>query len=89
MAKNDYFGICPDCSEPGVFRNIGREHYSCCDAHRVFWYVGSNLFSSWRDQTEEQWAANRDLLSGYREVEEHHDVNDEPATQGDQQDWEF
>ena len=72
MAEDLYFGICPECKEPGITRNISRNHFGCCDAHRLYWYIGSNLFSCWRYETEEHWAANHDLLSGYREVEEHH-----------------
>ena len=80
--EDNYFGNCPVCNGPGVYRNIGREHYFCCDAHRVFWHVGSNLFSSWQNETEEDWALNRKALSEYREVEEYHLTNFEEESVG-------
>ena len=36
--------------------------------HRTKWWVGSNLFSGWRDQSEDDWARNDATLSGYRAV---------------------
>ena len=73
--EDNYFGNCTVCNGPGVCRNIGRDHYFCCDAHQVFWHVGNNLFSSWQNETEEDWALNRKVLSEYREIEEYHLTN--------------
>lgn len=74
-----HFGACPACyAEQGLgvgaplCLNIKSGHFMVCDTHRVFWFVGSNLFSSWRDETEEMWQRNAQTLDSYREVEPAH-----------------
>jgi Ser/Thr protein kinase RdoA (MazF antagonist) len=37
--------------------------------HKVKWYMGTNLFSSWTLETEETRNKNKALLSGYTEVD--------------------
>ncbi len=63
------FGGCPYCGGYDVFLNIGRDHWIICRTHQVKWHIGSNLFSNWRNETEEQWLRNSYELAGYREVE--------------------
>jgi hypothetical protein len=43
--------------------NIGRAHFGICDVCGHYWCLGSNLFSSWRHETEADWRRN------YRERE--------------------
>jgi hypothetical protein len=64
----NYFGSCPECGNADRYLNFHRDHWFVCDEHEVRWWVGSNLFSSWRDETEEDWEANGQLLMGYRQV---------------------
>jgi hypothetical protein len=40
-----------------------------CSEHRVFWSVGWNLFSGWRNETEADWQRNIELLRGFTEIE--------------------
>jgi len=61
MAKkvetDEYFGGCAHCGKTDGYVNYGRDHWFVCDAHRVRWYAGSNLFSSWReDKTDDDIA---------------------------------
>jgi hypothetical protein len=49
---NAYFGLCPVCHKSDGYLNVGREHYFYCAEHKVRWWAGSNLFSSWRYETE-------------------------------------
>jgi hypothetical protein len=63
--SGDYFGTCPECGKGGHYLNVGRNHWFVCDAHKVKWYAGSNLFSSWKEESEETWKANDELLKGY------------------------
>jgi hypothetical protein len=49
-----HFGGCPECGGMDGIINIGSSHWLRCDRHKVMWCVGSNLFSGWRDQTEDQ-----------------------------------
>jgi hypothetical protein len=54
-AKNvDCFGLCPICHETDGFANAGKSHVFYCREHKTSWCVGTNLFSSWREQTEEE-----------------------------------
>ena len=64
-----YFGGCPKCRDSDTCWNINRDHWMTCDIHRTKWHVGSNLFSCWREQTEEDWALSRAVLKQYKEVE--------------------
>jgi hypothetical protein len=49
-----YFGLCPHCRNNDGYVNVGRGHWFVCDEHKVMWFIGSNLFSSWKDETEEE-----------------------------------
>jgi hypothetical protein len=64
-----YFGGCPECLKTDGYLNVQRDHFFVCHEHRVFWYVGSNLFSSYETETRQQWDRNAAVLGGYREVE--------------------
>ena len=70
MSENNdlYFGGCPECRDMTML-NIERNHYGLCHEHKVKWYIGANLFSAWRHETEEQWIANAAILEGYKEIE--------------------
>src|SRR5215216_6505131 len=48
------FGVCPECEKSDGYINVGRGHWFFCKAHKVKWCVGSNLFSGWREETEEE-----------------------------------
>ena len=63
------FGLCPVCHETDGFLNIGRDHWFCCHAHRTRWHAGSNLFSGWKDETEETWRVNAERIGDYADVE--------------------
>jgi hypothetical protein len=63
------FGACPECHSEGQFLNIGRNHWGVCHEHRTRWWIGENLFSAWRDEDESTWAANRERIKDYRDVD--------------------
>ena len=64
-----YWGNCPECGVGGeVFLNDGRDHWLICYRDGVKWYVGSNLFSIWRDLSPEEMAWQRSVLATYRDV---------------------
>ncbi len=58
----EYHGGCPTCQGNDGYINIGRGHWFYCAEHRVCWFTGSNLFSSWRDETEAEQRATYDRL---------------------------
>ncbi len=66
----NYFGDCPTCWHNDGYLNVRSNHWFLCRIHRVCWPAGSNLFSAWRDETEEIWQKNRDLLQGFAVIEE-------------------
>jgi hypothetical protein len=69
IVVDDDFGGCPMCGKTDGYRDVGRDHWFVCHEHKKRWSPGSNLFSSWRDETEADWTANAALLNGYDEVE--------------------
>lgn len=69
---NSHFGLCPMCKRTDGFLNAGRGHWFVCHEHRVRWFVGSNLCSAWRDETEDQQRHAYDVEPGwgaYRDVD--------------------
>ena len=52
-----YWGVCPECRRTDGYLNVGRGHWFYCREHRTLWYVGSNMFSSWRYQSEDEQRA--------------------------------
>lgn len=63
-----YFGCCPHCGNEGEYMNVFKSHWFVCDRDKVKWYVGYNLFSSWQEETKEDWDRNAAKLEGYRQV---------------------
>jgi hypothetical protein len=68
LKVDNYFGGCPHCGQTNGCMNIGRDHWFVCHTHKTKWCIGSNLFSSWREQTEEDWRKNEYRLSTYMVV---------------------
>jgi len=74
----DREGDCPECFKENAkyhndgYLNIGRVHFIVCHRHKVYWAIGANLFSAWRNETEDIWERNKKLLSEFRPVEAHH-----------------
>jgi hypothetical protein len=64
-----YFGGCPVCWQQQGVLNVGRAHLACCHTHKKYWYVGSNVFSAWREETEADWEKNKATLETYEECE--------------------
>jgi hypothetical protein len=65
---DEYFGGCPECGGSDFYFNIQRDHYCTCDKHKTVWYIGSNLFSAWQDESDEIWQGNKIRYSNYRSV---------------------
>ena len=63
-----YFGACPVCGKTDGYLNVGRNHWFVCREHKKKWCAGSNLFSDWRDETEEKHEENAKLLESYETV---------------------
>ena len=52
---------CPECGVASPYVNVGRVHIGFCQHCGVSWYIGANLFSGWKEETEDEqraaWAA--------------------------------
>ena len=66
-----YFGTCPVCHNTDGCLNIERDHWFVCHEHRVRWFIGANLFSSWKYESEEIWQKNAKLIEDYADVKPH------------------
>ena len=66
--SDDHWGACPACGGNDGHRNVGRHHWFFCIAHRNKWYVGDNLFSTWREETEDIWEENEQFLADFQQV---------------------
>jgi hypothetical protein len=67
------WGECPVCGTSEGHLNVGRSHWFYCKEHKVKWCIGWNLFSTWRDQTEEEQRKIYDEvgMGGFRRIEFH------------------
>ena len=75
--ETHYFGCCTECCKDGCDLkknfcgcNIGRNHWEYCELHKQAWQIGSNLFSSWREENDEIWEANWNKIKDYTVVDE-------------------
>ena len=62
-------GGCPHCGGNDGWLNVGRDEWAICRGHQVKWLIGSNLFSDWQHETEEDWLRNRYRLEQHMTVE--------------------
>jgi hypothetical protein len=68
----NYFGTCPECGRCDGYVNVGKSHWFYCQRHETRWSPGSNLFSSWRYETEAEQREKSAFMyegEGYRVVE--------------------
>lgn len=59
---------CPPQRGPDDIYNAGRSHWGACHVHRTAWWIGSNLFSSWRDETEAEQRERYREIEGYADM---------------------
>ena len=74
LEEYGYFGVCPKCWEEDrkvtdSKLNIGRGHWGYCHKHMLRWFIGENLFSYWRHETEAIWERNWQLIGQYEDIE--------------------
>ena len=68
--RNHFWG-CPHCPldrGPENIYNAGKSHQAACHTHRTTWWLGSNLFSGWKEETEEEQRERWREIEGYEEV---------------------
>ena len=69
LGEPNHDGDCPRCGGGWVCLNVGRNHWAICERDQVCWSLGSNLFSSWRYETEDLWHRNAETLERCEQVE--------------------
>lgn len=70
VETDHYDGGCPVCGGVDGMANVGRTHWYYCLEHKKKWSPGANLYSGWRNQSEEEQRRIYDEigLSGFEEV---------------------
>jgi len=66
---DDYFGHCPIPEHENYYLNVGRRHWMVCDKCKITWFIGANLFSSWRQQNKAIWRKNAEIIMEYTEID--------------------
>jgi hypothetical protein len=69
--ERPHFHRCPHCPPskgPDDIYNAGKAHRAACHQHKTTWHLGSNLFSSWRNETEAEQRKR------WREIEDYADL---------------
>ncbi len=64
-----YFGACPYCGRVDGGFNRRSAHWDYCKKCKTVWFIGNNLFSSWRDENQDIWDENTRQFTGYRVVD--------------------
>jgi hypothetical protein len=62
------WGHCRHREHRNYYLNLGRAHWMVCDECKIKWFIGENLFSFWRTQTEDVWMRNWEHIKAYRDV---------------------
>lgn len=65
-------GYCPECHKEGAYLNVEKCHWAICDACKTTWPIGVGLFSSWQEETMEDWQRNAELICSFKEVKPWH-----------------
>ena len=62
-------GVCPQCHQSDDTLNYRKVHFGVCNEHKVYWLIGSGLFSCWMHEDETIWQKNQKLLESYECVD--------------------
>jgi hypothetical protein len=70
MTGKPCFGGCPEpgCGQTDGYLNAGASHWFVCSQHQTRWCAGTNLFSDWKDESEDQQPQAFALIEHFREV---------------------
>jgi hypothetical protein len=66
---DDDFGLCPVCHRTDGCLNKNSDHVYFCQVHKKKWTIGSNLFSSWKEETAAEQQRKMDEI-GFDDFEE-------------------
>ena len=60
ITVDERFGGCPECGGNDGYVNAEAPHWGVCQAHKLRWYVGFDLFSPRKDESEAELPADPD-----------------------------
>lgn len=63
-----YFGTCSCGKEPKYF-NYERTNWMYCSKCKEMWLLGSNIFTSWRNENKKIWKVNYEKHKKYKIIE--------------------
>lgn len=69
VQTDEYFGGCPHCGKTDGYADMDQEHWFVCDAHRVRWFAGTNLFSVAQDPKSQETIAAGWKVMAYAVIE--------------------
>jgi hypothetical protein len=58
-----YFGCCSICGEHRLV-DVGNAHWYYCPTHKICWWVGANLMSTWKEETLDKQLESVKKLEG-------------------------
>lgn len=61
-------GGCPRCGLNQGYLNDGPDHWFVCFRHGLKWYGGRNVMRDWKQENEDFWRYNREMLAEMKEV---------------------
>src|SRR5262245_46327378 len=61
------FGHC-ECGRRPLLRNIGSQHFMCCDVCQTYWHEATDSIPGWEQQEKADSERNRELLRWYRRI---------------------
>ena len=72
---NNYFGHCLIPEHKNFYCNVkfkgdvyGKSHIMYCEECKICWKIGRNLFGSWRDETDEDWDKNFEMIKDFEYI---------------------
>jgi hypothetical protein len=82
-AFQGHFGGCPYCGFSEGPHHVGRVQWLVCPEHRVRWWIGENLFRSWRSETPVEWERTRRWLNDFRIVDPAYGEDSNPVEEAE------
>jgi hypothetical protein len=75
---DEYFGFCPECHTRDGHTNVGKSHWFYCVVHKKRWWGGSNVLSTWQQETEAEQRAAWAMIGTFEVVSADNEHYDDP-----------
>lgn len=64
----DRYGVCPICRKQGDCLSVNSRQWYVCKEHKYKWFIGTNVFNTWRSMTVDEFNRNEDILMQLKRV---------------------